>query len=86
MTCLTISTYICISLIGNALGKLDESAIIVTFDEKSTPISFIPFPAVTICPEIKAMRDKLNYTKTLNMIQEAMRRDKKFPYGLSGDV
>lgn len=87
MFSLCVSTYLSITLIGNALQKLDENAIIVSFDERQTPISAVPFPAITICPEIKAERDKLNYTSAYNLVQEAVnRQSKKFPYGLPGNT
>ena len=34
-------------------NKWQSSPVIVTFDEKSTPVWKIPFPAITICPETK---------------------------------
>lgn len=32
----------------------------VIFSEKKTPISLIPFPMITICPETKALKEKLD--------------------------
>lgn len=32
----------------------------MSFTEKESPISSVPFPTVTICPETKASRDKLD--------------------------
>lgn len=43
--------------------KWQTSPVIVSFAEKSTPVWQIPFPAVTICPETKAMKKHLDFTK-----------------------
>lgn len=51
-------------LIFNVWMKWQLSPVIVSFDEKSTPIWHIPFPAVTICPETKARTDILNFTQS----------------------
>ena len=42
--------------------------MIVTFDDKVTPNWEIPFPAVTICPELLANVDKLNVTHLYNYL------------------
>lgn len=50
---------ICLSICGfssltlKIWNKWDSSPVIVSFDDKSTPIWKIPFPAVTICSETK---------------------------------
>lgn len=49
---------------------VDQSPVIVSFAEKSTPVWAIPFPAVTICPETKTYMDKLNFTETFNALKE----------------
>lgn len=35
----------------------------MSFAEKSTPVWQIPFPAVTICPETKALKESIDFTK-----------------------
>ena len=45
------------------------SPVIVSFAEKSTPVWQIPFPAVTICPETKAMTKHVAFTKSYLMVQ-----------------
>ncbi|KAF2903795.1 hypothetical protein ILUMI_02372 [Ignelater luminosus] len=42
--------------------KWVHSPVIVTFATTQTPIWKIPFPAVTICSEIKAKKSRFNYT------------------------
>lgn len=43
--------------------KWDQTPVIVSFDEKFTPVWQIPFPAVTICPEAKTPISVLNFTR-----------------------
>lgn len=40
-------------LVENVIDKWHRSPTIVTFEDKFTPITDIPFPALTICPSIK---------------------------------
>ena len=49
----TASVVTCTIIIMKTYGKWQSSPVIVTFNEKLTPIWEIPFPAVTICPETK---------------------------------
>ncbi|XP_073848275.1 pickpocket protein 28-like [Musca autumnalis] len=48
-----VSFYFCGKMICKAYVKWNETPVIVTISERSTPIWSIPFPAVTICPETK---------------------------------
>lgn len=50
--------------------KYNQSPIIVSLADKSTPIWDIPFPAVTICPETKSYIDLLNFTETFHLFQK----------------
>ncbi|XP_019890550.2 pickpocket protein 28 [Musca domestica] len=47
------SLYWCIDALKEIADKYRETPVIVSFSEKSTDIWNIPFPAVTICSEIK---------------------------------
>lgn len=49
----TISIYYCSQTIAQIYQKWDDTPVIVSFSERSTPISAIPFPAITICPEAR---------------------------------
>lgn len=40
--------------------KWNETPVTLSFTEKEATISMIPFPAITICPETKANKDKLD--------------------------
>lgn len=55
-------------LIKETWDKWQDTPVIVSFSEKSTPVWAIPFPAVTICPETKARVDIFNFTDTYNKI------------------
>ena len=50
----------CSFLIIQVYDKWQINPVIVSVNEKSTPIWTIPFPAVTICPEIKFKRSLYN--------------------------
>ena len=43
--------------------KWDTTPVFVSFAETTTPVWDIPFPAITICPEIKIRETVLNYTE-----------------------
>lgn len=76
-----LSVYGCGRLILNVYNKWDQSPVIVSFAEKSTPVWEIPFPAVTICPETKANISMLNFTA----VYHEMLREQKPPYNLTAD-
>ncbi|XP_037047236.1 pickpocket protein 28-like [Bradysia coprophila] len=51
-------------------NKWQKSPVIVSFAEKYTRVSEIPFPSVTICPETKARSSILNFTQLYNRWME----------------
>ncbi|GAB0097251.1 pickpocket protein 28 [Sergentomyia squamirostris] len=53
----------CSIFIWSSWTKWNQSPVIVTFADKSTPVWQIPFPAITICPETKFKMEYLNFTK-----------------------
>ena len=53
----------CSYLIKETYDKWLTSPVIVSFEERSTPVWKIPFPAVTICSETKAQSDLVNISK-----------------------
>lgn len=63
-----LSLYLCGTLIHNVWIKWDQSPVIVSFAEKSTPVWAIPFPAVTVCPETKTYMEKLNFTDAYHLL------------------
>lgn len=66
-----LSVYGCGRLIRNVYVRWDQSPVIVTFAERTTPVWEIPFPAVTICPETRAIMAMLNYTRVFHRVNES---------------
>lgn len=63
----SIFMYFCSTLISNVWDKWNETPVIVSFSEKSTPVWEIPFPAVTICSETKEEKvNEFDFTKFYN--------------------
>ncbi|KAJ3646063.1 hypothetical protein Zmor_023709 [Zophobas morio] len=60
----------CSFMIYKIYEKYETSPVIVTFATKETPIHQIPFPAVTICPEIKFKKEKFNLTVVVKKKKE----------------
>jgi amiloride-sensitive sodium channel len=52
-------------LIGKVWNKWNESPVIVSFAETSTPVWQVPFPAVTICSETKSKARVFNFTRAI---------------------
>lgn len=67
-----VSVVVCSRLIHNLYTKWDQSPVIVSFAEKTTPVWQIPFPAVTVCAETKAQTELFNYTATFHLINEIL--------------
>lgn len=63
LTCVIISIYVS----EEVHKKWQKSPVIVSFAERYTRVSEIPFPAVTICPETKARSSLLNFTYLYNL-------------------
>ncbi|XP_056634912.1 pickpocket protein 28-like [Diorhabda sublineata] len=59
---MVVSLYICTKLVLSAYGKWQNTPVIVSFATIDTPNWQVPFPAVTICPEIKSIPSKFNYS------------------------
>ncbi|KAF2887501.1 hypothetical protein ILUMI_18672 [Ignelater luminosus] len=55
-------------LIYNTYVKWVKAPVIVTFATTETPIWKIPFPAVTICPEMKVQKSVFNYSQVFSRI------------------
>lgn len=50
--------------------KWNETPVIVSFDDKSSPVWKIPFPAVTICSEVKVVRSRFNFSEVLTKFKQ----------------
>ncbi|XP_061397734.1 pickpocket protein 28-like [Musca vetustissima] len=74
-----ISLYFSGTLIWNTYVKWLDSPVILGFDETLVPVSKIPFPTVTICPEIKMTRDEdFDFTKVAEKIQSEIEEYESF--------
>jgi acid-sensing ion channel, other len=49
-----VSCYLCTVVVLDSYKRWTDDPVIVSFDSKYMPVDEIPFPAVTICPEIKS--------------------------------
>lgn len=54
--------WFCGMLIRNVWIKWRDNPVTMAMNEKQLPISTIPFPMITICPEIKTYKEKLDIT------------------------
>lgn len=63
-----IAIYLSSYMIFNAWTKWDQAPVIVSLSEKATPVWKVPFPAVTICPEIKTQASIINLTETFLLL------------------
>ncbi|XP_013148198.1 PREDICTED: sodium channel protein Nach [Papilio polytes] len=59
----TCCVILCAGLIRKVWIKWNESPVIVSFAENSTPVWQIPYPAVTVCFETKSLQTRFNFTK-----------------------
>ncbi|XP_050067230.1 pickpocket protein 28-like [Anopheles maculipalpis] len=59
----------CGVMIQQAYNKWDRTPVIVTLSEVPTPVWDMTFPAVTICPEIKVLNTRFNFTQDFETLQ-----------------
>ncbi|KOB66623.1 Gonad-specific amiloride-sensitive sodium channel 1, partial [Operophtera brumata] len=64
-TCL-MSVALCGYFIGNVYQKWTTSPVIVSISEKLVSVNDVPFPSVTICPQIKTLSDQYNFSHNIN--------------------
>lgn len=62
-----ISSYVYLTI--KVWDKWNETPVIVSFDDKSSPVWKIPFPAVTICSELKVERTRFNFSDIFSKFQ-----------------
>ncbi|CAH0755771.1 unnamed protein product [Diatraea saccharalis] len=65
---------LCASLIRKVWIKWNESPVIVSFAENTTPVWQIPYPAVTLCFETKSMQTKFNFTANYHLYNSTITR------------
>uniref|UniRef100_A0A182RXW2 Uncharacterized protein n=1 Tax=Anopheles funestus TaxID=62324 RepID=A0A182RXW2_ANOFN len=67
----------CGVMIQQAYNKWDSTPVIVTLSEVPTPVWDMTFPAVTICPEIKVLNTRYNYTHEFETLQSEWYRSRR---------
>ncbi|XP_054725313.1 pickpocket protein 28 [Anastrepha obliqua] len=74
------SIYCCSNLILSVYIKWNETPVIVSFSEKSTPVWSIPFPAITICSETKRVlkTEGVTYAQFTKDLQNHIKMRRRF--------
>ncbi|KAL0821734.1 hypothetical protein ABMA28_005159 [Loxostege sticticalis] len=75
LTIFIVCVVFCALLIQKVWKKWNETPVIVTFAENTTPVWQIPYPAVTICLETKAMQTKYNFTDHFHLMNDTKKRE-----------
>lgn len=75
-----ISFYFAVSLMWDTYLKWLDSPVILGFDETLVPVSKIPFPTLTICPEIKMEAGKFNFSSVAKDILSEIEENQSFQY------
>ncbi|XP_016929099.1 pickpocket protein 28 [Drosophila suzukii] len=70
-----ISVYFAVSLIWDTYLKWQDSPVILGFDETLVPVHKIPFPTITICPEIKMERNVFDYTNVSRQLWDEYKQN-----------
>ncbi|XP_030387047.1 pickpocket protein 28 [Scaptodrosophila lebanonensis] len=76
LTC--TSVYFAVSLIWDTYLKWQDSPVILGFDETLVPVHRIPFPTITICPEIKMERNVFDYRNISRQILADFKQNQQF--------
>ncbi|KAH8296948.1 hypothetical protein KR044_001339 [Drosophila immigrans] len=76
LTC--TSVYFAVSLIWATYLKWQDSPVILGFDETLVPVHKIPFPTITICPEIKMERNIFDYANVSRRIWDKYQQNEDF--------
>jgi len=67
--------YFAVSLIWDTYLKWQDSPVILGFDETLVPVHKIPFPTITICPEIKMERNVFDYTNVSRQLWDEYKQN-----------
>uniref|UniRef100_A0A1B0BH49 Uncharacterized protein n=1 Tax=Glossina palpalis gambiensis TaxID=67801 RepID=A0A1B0BH49_9MUSC len=73
-----ISLYFATSLIRESYLKWMDSPVIVGFDETLVPVHKIPFPTITICPEIKMETEVFDFANISQQIWSEIEKYQQF--------
>lgn len=72
-------------MIRNIWTNWNEHPVVISFDDKVTSIDQIPFPALTICPTKKFLKQKVNIAKLKAALNEASNDNRSAFEDLSSD-
>ncbi|XP_013104729.2 pickpocket protein 28-like [Stomoxys calcitrans] len=78
MILMVASLYYAVALMWDTYWKWQDSPVILGFDETLVPVSSIPFPTITICPEIKREKEKFDFTSVANQIWAEIEETENF--------
>ncbi|KAI5638681.1 amiloride-sensitive sodium channel domain-containing protein [Phthorimaea operculella] len=65
-----LSIGMCFYLMSNVWIKWKTSPVIVSVNEKYVPVGDVPFPSITICPQLKCKASVFNFSKELVKMKE----------------
>ncbi|KAF5300624.1 hypothetical protein FQA39_LY11085 [Lamprigera yunnana] len=79
LTIVTVTT-LCLILIIKMYNKWITSPVIVSFGTTESSIATIPFPSITICPEVKTIPEMYNYTNVFikKVLNKELTANEKF--------
>lgn len=63
------SLVVCGYFMCDSYNKWKTAAFIISFNDTYTPIEEIPFPSVTVCPEIKSKKKEFDFVKISKMFE-----------------
>lgn len=69
----------CSLMIFKTYNKWSSSPIIISFDDRMTPVSQIPFPAITVCPELRIGGGDFDFDeidKKVSTLKKLMKNEK----------
>uniref|UniRef100_A0A2A4IYE2 Uncharacterized protein n=1 Tax=Heliothis virescens TaxID=7102 RepID=A0A2A4IYE2_HELVI len=72
-----VSIGLCLFLISKVWFKWQTSPVIVSFSEQMVPVSMVPFPSVTICPQSKVKVSVYNFTDETVQLDEFLKTNKE---------
>jgi amiloride-sensitive sodium channel len=62
LTAFLLSSGVAAYYIHKVWDKWNKSPVFVSFNEMQTPVWEIPFPAITICPQVKVKKTLFSYS------------------------
>lgn len=73
------SLAMCSMAILSIWKKWHRQPVIVSFNDRTTSVGMIPFPAVSICTTQKYVKDKFNVNKFVDLLSDAEQSKTLFP-------